>query len=102
LILPKDEEMTLPGHVIREESKIIRYKQVIFKLKNLPYGWYAIFVVHDRNENGKLDYMRLDKPREGFGASNNGVTNIGNLVFSKAKFEFKRDNMKLNIPMNYY
>ncbi|WP_344694995.1 DUF2141 domain-containing protein [Sphingomonas rosea] len=41
-----------------------------FDLGAVKPGTYALLVVHDENNNGKLD-MTLGIPREGFGFSNN-------------------------------
>ncbi len=58
---------------------------------DLPKGRYAINVLHDENENGKID-KRLILPIEGIGFSNYesiGLTNRPN--FSKASFELDSD-----------
>jgi uncharacterized protein (DUF2141 family) len=40
------------------------------KIGNLKPGQYAAFIVHDRNENGKMDANFIGYPLEGFGFSN--------------------------------
>jgi uncharacterized protein (DUF2141 family) len=102
LIKIKDKRLKTPGKTLKEETNIIRYNKSIFTLKNIPAGWYAIYIIHDRNENGKLDYMKLSKPREGFGASNNGVSNIGKPIFKRASFLLDKKNLNMVIPLNYY
>ena len=60
-------------------------------INDLPKGRYAINVLHDENENGKID-KGLVLPTEGIGFSN--YTNIGlsnRPNFSKASFELDSD-----------
>lgn len=52
---------------------------------DLPYGRYALSVIHDENNNAKLD-TRLGIPREGFGFSNNPAILFGPPSFRAASF----------------
>jgi uncharacterized protein (DUF2141 family) len=45
-------------------------KEVVLQF-NLPAGDYAVQVMHDENENGKLDTNFMGMPIEGYGFSNN-------------------------------
>lgn len=44
---------------------------VTFTLTNVPSGTYAISVLHDENENHKLDRDFFGRPKEGIGFGNN-------------------------------
>lgn len=44
---------------------------VTFTLANVPSGTYAISVLHDENENHKLDRDFFGRPKEGIGFGNN-------------------------------
>ena len=102
LIEIRDKFSKKPGQICKTMSNVIRYKQSFFSLKNIPYGWYAIYVYHDKNNNGKFDYMKLSKPQEGFGCSNNGVSDIGNPNFEIASFYLGKKKLSMVIPLNYY
>jgi uncharacterized protein (DUF2141 family) len=52
----------------------------------LPAGKYAVQVLHDENENGKLDFNQMGIPSEGHGTSNNPVV-MRRPHFSEAVFE---------------
>jgi uncharacterized protein (DUF2141 family) len=52
----------------------------------LPYGWYAVSVVHDQNSNDKLDSNFLGIPKEPYGFSNNPKS-MGKPSFDDAKFK---------------
>jgi uncharacterized protein (DUF2141 family) len=45
--------------------------EVTLKFPGLPDGKYAVQVMHDQNDNGKLDSNFLGIPSEGYGFSNN-------------------------------
>ncbi len=53
-----------------------------FVFENVPYGEYAISLLHDKNENGKMDTNFVGYPQEGYGISNNK-----NPGFSMPKYE---------------
>jgi uncharacterized protein (DUF2141 family) len=42
-----------------------------FHFPDLPPGRYAVMVMHDQNDNGKLDSNFMGMPIEGYGFSNN-------------------------------
>ena len=73
-----------------EKATIINDKaQCTFS--NLPKGKYAVNILHDENNNGKIDKGLL-LPKEGIGFSNYqsiGLKNRPN--FSKASFELNTD-----------
>lgn len=52
-----------------------------FELKNIPNGEYSISVVHDKNNNHKLDKNFIGMPTESV-----GVSNYSNL-FKKPRFD---------------
>lgn len=53
---------------------------------NIPYGSYAFGILHDENDNGKLESNLLGIPKEGYGASNNAQGTFGPPKFDDAKF----------------
>jgi uncharacterized protein (DUF2141 family) len=52
----------------------------------LPAGTYAVQVMHDENDNGKLDSKFMGIPTEGYGFSNNPQV-LRRAHFSEAKFD---------------
>jgi len=53
---------------------------------DLPAGSYAVQVMHDENDNGKLDTNFMGIPAEGYGFSNNPRV-MRKAHFSEAKFD---------------
>jgi uncharacterized protein (DUF2141 family) len=52
---------------------------------NLPAGSYAVQVMHDENDNGKLDTNFMGLPVEGYGFSNNPQV-MRRALFDEARF----------------
>lgn len=72
-------------------------------LENIPFGSdYAIEVIHDENNNLKMDMRILPypKPKEGVGVSNN-TFRAGPPEYEKAKFSVDKTTIELSIQMIY-
>ncbi len=66
----------------------------------LPRGTYAIAVIHDENNNAKLDTF-AGIPREGFGFSRNPPIRFGAPRFTAARFTLAGDADRQQIRMRY-
>ena len=71
------------------------------RLDDIPHGTYGLAVVHDENENMKLDTNFLGVPREGYGFSNNARGRFGPPRFSETQFTLNSDTSVLQIRLNY-
>ena|SRR5271165_4718692 len=76
-----------------------RSAEVIFK--DLPYGTYAVSVLHDENDNGKMDKTFMGIPREGYGASNNPQKRMGPPEFDEAKFSVTQPEQTIEVKLIY-
>jgi uncharacterized protein (DUF2141 family) len=70
------------------------------RFEGLPYGDYAVAVIHDENGNAKLDTF-AGIPREGFGFSRNPPIRFGPPKFDAARFSIKDDAEKQQVKMRY-
>lgn len=86
------------------------YKQILIPISgdiaeytftDLPYGTYAVSVMHDENKNKKLDTNFLGIPKEGYGVSNNATGTMGPPKFEDASFTLDRDIITTDIKVNY-
>ena len=69
----------------------ITNKSSSITFKQLPKGFYAINLLHDENEDGKIEKGWI-LPVEGIGFSNLTTINLLNRPsFKKTKFELKKD-----------
>ncbi|MEO8932823.1 MAG: DUF2141 domain-containing protein [Xanthomarina sp.] len=71
--------------------------QVTFK--NLKPGTYAVLVLHDANNNGKMDFDNSGMPSEFYGMSNNPTMLYGPPIFSDAKFYLGNEDVELQITL---
>jgi uncharacterized protein (DUF2141 family) len=74
--------------------------EVVFD--DVPYGTYAVSILHDENNNGKMDKTFIGIPREGFGTSNNPKIRRGPPGFEESQFALDHKEVDLNISLNYF
>jgi len=68
---------------------------VSLNFDDLHNGTYALMLIHDLNENGKMDFNEKGMPQDGYGFSNN-VGMYGLPSFEAAAFELK-DYASINV-----
>jgi uncharacterized protein (DUF2141 family) len=74
-------------HPLREETKPVDGEgQSTFVLSQLPPGTYGVVVVHDEDNNGKLNKGFLGIPTELVGFSNNAKIFLGPPSFEETAF----------------
>lgn len=66
----------------------------------LPRGGYALAVIHDENNNARLDTF-AGIPREGFGFSRNPPIRFGAPRFVAARFDLVGDAEMQQVRMHY-
>lgn len=71
-------------------------------ISDVPYGTYAISILHDENENGKMDKNFLGIPREGCAFSNNVKPVLKSPSFEEATFRFNTEILTLELNMIYF
>lgn len=70
-------------------------------IENLESGSYSVSVIHDENDNDKLDTNFVGIPKEGFGFSNNPTIYFGPPSFDKSKVEVDKDT-EITIKMKHF
>lgn len=68
--------------------------------KVLPKGVYAVAVIHDANQNAKVDKNFFGVPTEGYGFSNNLRFMFRGATFKESQFELNGDK-EIFIGMGY-
>jgi uncharacterized protein (DUF2141 family) len=77
-----------------------RHPSVVLYIDDLPYGEYAVALVHDENKNYQLDTNLVGAPVEGYGASG-ANKRFSAPVFRNSKFPVREKKVKVEIRMNY-
>jgi uncharacterized protein (DUF2141 family) len=70
--------------------------------ENLKYGTYAISIIHDENQNDKLDTNVFGIPKEGFGFSNDVMGTFGPPSFDKCKINWFGSTDAIAITLKYF
>jgi len=85
-------------------------KVEVVKIKNygaravftdIPYGTYAVAVLHDENANGEMDLNFFQVPTEGCGVSNNVPGTLSRPAFDDAKFKLDEEGLIIPIYIQY-
>lgn len=69
-----------------------------FRFPNLPAGTYAVRVMQDENDNGKLDTNFMGMPTEPYGISNDPQV-MRRPTFDEAKVELGADGRAITIHL---
>ncbi|NOY48484.1 MAG: DUF2141 domain-containing protein [Chlorobi bacterium] len=77
------------------ESNIENGKATV-TFSNVASGMYAIMVLHDENENGRMDFQDNGMPKEDYGTSNNPMS-YGPPQFAESKFEISNKDLEIKI-----
>jgi len=73
----KKERFPDKGKEYKGKEVKVTGQTVVYTFKDVPFGTYAIAIIHDTNSNGKLDKNFLGIPKEGYAFSNNVYGALG-------------------------
>ncbi len=76
-------------------------KEVTLRFDNVAPGHYAIALIHDENDNDRMDRAMLMMPKEGYGFSRDAKVVMGPPKFSAAAFDVGSDPIRQTIRMRY-
>ena len=85
-------ESFLKEPTIRISKPIDSQGQVVFRIDDLDPGTYAVSVVYDEDNNGKLNTGLFGIPTEPVGVSNNAKGKFGPPSYEDAAFELTASN----------
>jgi len=80
---------------------VIKDRRAICEILGLASGVYAVTMLHDENENGKMDADFMGLPKEGYGASRDARGIMGPPKFKDAAFTFTGGELKMQIRAKY-
>jgi len=90
-----NKDTFMKSDALQKEESTIKDGKVSVTFKNVVSGEYAIIVVHDENENNKMDFEN-GMPKESYGMSNNPM-NFGPPQYNDAKFKVEKDDIEVKI-----
>ncbi len=86
----------------RRTGTKIKNKRAKIVFNNVPKGVYAVSLIHDENNNRKLETNWIGIPDEGVGISRNAKGTMGPPDYDDAKFTVRDKSIVLRIRMEYY
>lgn len=89
------ENTFMKGAGVKNLTSKIENGQVTVTFTNVEAGTYAIMVMHDENDNKRMDFEN-GMPLESYGMSNNPMS-YGPPKYSDAKFEVTDKDLEFNI-----
>jgi len=92
-----DQKKALAGKLTR-----IEHGRAAVTFTDLRPGVYAVAVLHDENENAKMDFNFLGMPLEGYGFSNDAPVTFGPPSFEAAAFKLSPRPSYMPIKMRYF
>lgn len=91
-----DQQRALAGQLARIEGG---RAEVTFS--GVRPGVYAVAVLHDENENAKMDFNFLGMPLEGYGFSNDASATFGPPSFAAAAFRLAPRPSSITVKVRY-
>ena len=91
-------------HLAALDHKLVKIESGRTKVQMgpVPYGEYAIAVMHDENSNGSLDKNMMSIPKEGYGVSNNASAGMfGPPKYKDAMITLDSDRKTVEIKLRY-
>ncbi len=87
---------------VRRAKLTINNKTASISFSGLASGNYAIAILHDENDDEKMNTNFFGLPKEGYGFSNNVMGTFGPPSFSKASFQYTANQAKaISINVRY-
>jgi len=83
--LYNDEESFLKK-IYKSGTSKIKDNKTIYTIEGLSKAEYAVSIVHDENDNNKMDTNFFGIPKENYGCSNNAKGFMGPPKYKDAKF----------------
>lgn len=88
------------GRIARHKADVTANPMQV-TLAGLAAGTYAVSVVHDENDDGKLNRSLLGIPIEGYGFSNDAPVVLGPPSFEKAAVPLGLEHKTIRVTMRY-
>jgi uncharacterized protein (DUF2141 family) len=92
-----DQKRALSGQLTR-----IQKGSASVTFTDLLPGRYAVAVLHDENENSKMDFNLLGMPLEGYGFSNDASAPFGPPSFDDAAFRLRARPSVVAVKVRYF
>ncbi len=83
------------------KSQIVDSINTTISFSNLPFGEYAIAILHDEDNDDIMKTGTFGMPKEGYGISNNAKGIFGPPKFDEAKIKLSLQYISIKVKMRY-
>jgi uncharacterized protein (DUF2141 family) len=90
-----------PEKAVAMQRAEMRGAEAVAAFTGIPFGAYAVSVLHDENANAKMDTTLIGLPKEGWGASLNPKPRMRAPRFEESKFQLAAPSHPLQIEILY-
>jgi uncharacterized protein (DUF2141 family) len=90
------EETFMKGSGIKNEAINASKGEVTLTFSDVTSGTFAIMLLHDSNNNNRMDYEASGMPKESY-ATSGGMELYGPPTFNAAKFEVSGEDLEFRI-----
>jgi uncharacterized protein (DUF2141 family) len=87
---------------LRGQLSAIKNGRASVTFRDLKPGVYAAAILHDENQNSKMDFNWLGMPVEGYGFSNDASAPFGPPSFEDAAFRLSARPSGIKVKMRYF
>ena len=96
LVTLHNSETFMKGEGIKSAEGKLKDGSSTITIDHVVPGEYAIMVLHDANDNKRMDFESNGMPKESYGMSNN-VMSFGPPMYSDAKFNMETEDIDMTI-----
>jgi uncharacterized protein (DUF2141 family) len=89
------------AHVLAKQKSPISAERARLRFRDVPYGVYALVVLHDEDGDGALARGWLGLPAEGLAFSSGARVQRGPPSFEEARFTLDRPRVELRLELAY-
>lgn len=89
------EQTFMKGAGVANQTMNASRGELTLTFKNVPNGTYALMLLHDKNENNRMDFEANGMPLENYATS--GETTYGPPSFANSKFEVGKEDLAFRI-----
>ncbi len=95
------EDFPDEDRAIYREGRVypVRGSEVLYCFDRLPYGTYAVAVMHDEDGDGEMDYNWIGYPVEQYGFSNNPAIRFSAPSFRQCAVQLDKPKVVIEIRL---
>lgn len=87
---------------LMKRRTVIQGKSVTMTFENVPYGQYALSILHDENDSRKLERGWFGIPKEGYGIKKNTRAHKSTPRFHEQAFMLRDETLHLDYRIHYF